>query len=206
MGRTHRTKRNNCRIVRPRIGNCSAGCRRSSGFTLLEALITLAIAALLSLVLPDLRNLLLNSRMTTQVNGLVHDMHLARSEAITQGTQVILCKSRNQQNCSRDARWDEGWILFSDIDHDETLDEGERILLRRGRLNKQTHLHYAGFRSDRFITFYSSGFTNVNGTFTFCDTRGSRAARAIILSKTGRLRTSRTKADGRSPLRCDQGI
>jgi len=203
MGLAYHKKRNYCRIVRQRIGNCSVGPSRSPGFTLLEALITLAIAALLSLVFPDLRNLLLNSRMTAQVNGLIHDMHLARSEAITQGTQVILCKSRDQQRCSRDSRWDEGWILFSDFNHDEALDEGELVLLRHGRLDKQTGLHYAGFRSHRFITFYSNGFTNVNGTFTFCDTRGTGAARAVILSKTGRIRTSRTKADGRSPLQCD---
>ena len=203
MGLTNHTKRNNHRIVRQGIWNGPVRGRRSRGFTLLEALITLAIAAFLSLMLPDLRNLLLNSRMTTQINGLVHDMHLARSEAITQGTQVILCKSRSQQRCSRQSRWDEGWILFSDVDHDEALDDDEPVLLRQGRLNPQTRLHYAGFRSHHFVTFYSNGFTNVNGTFTFCDTRGPGAARAIILSKTGRIRTSRTKADGRSPLQCD---
>jgi type IV fimbrial biogenesis protein FimT len=41
----------------------------------------------------------------------------------------------------------------------------------------------------------------VNGTIVFCDERGSIAARAIIISHTGRPRVAHVDADNR-PLRC----
>lgn len=150
-----------------------------------------------------MRNILIDNRMVVQVNRLVRDMHFARSEAIKQRTQVILCKSRGNARCSAKSHWEEGWIVFADLNHDEALDRNERIMRSQGPLEGQTRLRYAGFRSHRFITFYSNGFTNVNGTFTFCDPRGSETARALILSKTGRLRISRTRADGHTPLTCD---
>jgi hypothetical protein len=45
----------------------------------------------------------------------------------------------------------------------------------------------------------------VNGTVTFCDTRGPAAARAVIISYTGRPRVS-DRGPGRRPLVCPQGV
>jgi len=42
---------------------------------------------------------------------------------------------------------------------------------------------------------------STNGTTVFCDRRGSAAAKAVIVSYTGRPRVDRVDADGR-PLRC----
>jgi hypothetical protein len=42
---------------------------------------------------------------------------------------------------------------------------------------------------------------STNGTVVFCDRRGAAAARAVIVSFTGRPRVDTRDADGR-PLRC----
>ncbi|HSH42747.1 MAG TPA: GspH/FimT family pseudopilin [Arenicellales bacterium] len=60
-----------------------------SGFTLVELMITLAIAAILLTVgLPSFQNILQNNRVTTQANGLVGALNLARSEAIKRGANI----------------------------------------------------------------------------------------------------------------------
>jgi type IV fimbrial biogenesis protein FimT len=45
------------------------------------------------------------------------------------------------------------------------------------------------------------GRRSTNGTVTYCDDRGADAARAVIVSYTGRPRTA-SLAPGGKPLRC----
>ena len=48
---------------------------------------------------------------------------------------------------------------------------------------------------------FRPGRRSTNGTTVFCDVRGTPAARAVIVSYTGRPRVAARDADGR-PLRC----
>ena len=51
------------------------------------------------------------------------------------------------------------------------------------------------------LSFRAFGQSGVTATFAFCDDRGSAAARAVIISQTGRPRVSAASASG-SPLSC----
>jgi type IV fimbrial biogenesis protein FimT len=56
--------------------------------------------------------------------------------------------------------------------------------------------------SNRPYYEFRPGFRrSTNGTVVFCDRRGAAAARAVIVSYTGRPRVASRDADGR-PLRC----
>ena len=51
------------------------------------------------------------------------------------------------------------------------------------------------------LSFRPFGQMGVTATFAFCDQRGSKAARAVIISQTGRPRVSDRSSSGK-PLTC----
>lgn len=64
---------------------------KNRGFTLIELLVTIAVfAVMLAYAVPSFVNLMENSRVTTQANGFLGAINLARSEAIRQGAQVSI--------------------------------------------------------------------------------------------------------------------
>ena len=173
---------------------------RSRGYTLLELLVTLTLAVvLLALGVPGLRELALDARRTADVNALVSAIHLARSESLKQARAVVLCHTVDGIACAGARQpYDLGWMVFVDADEDSPprRDEHEVLLL-----------HYApviegSIRSNRASYIFHPYYRrSTNGTVVFCDIRGSSAARAVIVSYTGRPRVADVNAAG-GPLSC----
>ena len=112
------------------------GCRADwvrlaqSGFTLIELMITLAVfAALLTIVVPSYSDMTLGSKLRSQSNDLVAGALLARSEAIKRNAFVRMCVSADGASCIAGG-WEQGWVVFHDVDDDGVLDAGETVLLR----------------------------------------------------------------------------
>lgn len=85
--------------------------KRAHGFTLIELMITLLLAAIImSLAVPGFRDLVQNNRAATQSNELVAALALARSEAVKRGVNVMLCPSSDQATCTG-GDWQDGWIV-----------------------------------------------------------------------------------------------
>ncbi len=169
-----------------------------SGFTLVELMITLVLGALvLTLAVPSFRTLVQSNQMTTVLNDLVTDLSLARSEAIKNGGGATACK-RNAAGsaCDTTADWHDGWIVFSDIDGDGTIDAGDGDAILRIHEPLISDFNVANARNR--ISYDSRGATTAfSGTFVICDDRGASEARALILSATGRLRRGQdSNADG----------
>jgi len=170
--------------------------RRDSGVSLYELLASLAIATTLTTIGANLYPLVLEQRLIAQVNGFLADLHLARSEAIKRGTPVTLCTSADGLHCHRSAPWESGWIIFSDLNGNRRVDSGETILRVQSGLDHGNRLSLrASFGHNNDVTYRPGGFTEKNGTFTFCDQRGESAARAVILFRTGRPRFSMHSAE-----------
>lgn len=93
--------------------------RRPAGMTLIELLITLLLLAIMAaLGVPTFTDLLLEMRMTTQVNRLVHAVHLAKHAAHVTLSQTVLCKSTDGRQCGGSPHWHDGWIVFVNRDAD----------------------------------------------------------------------------------------
>lgn len=173
---------------------------RQNGHTLPELMFVLAIlAGTLGYGVPQFRDFLQDSARTREVNGLVHGIHLARSEAIKRNGAVSLCPSPDGETCGpAGTPWHSGWIVFVNRDRDQPAirDDGEDLLrVHQAWPAGQVSANRAT------LTFRAFGQMGVTATFTFCDRRGPRAARAVIVSQTGRPRTSSRDASGR-PLAC----
>lgn len=173
---------------------------RHRGFTLIELMFTLmAASVLLAWGIPSFREFRLNAERTREVNQFVQAVYLARSEAIKRNGVVSLCPSPDGQHCGgAGAAWQSGWIVFVNSDRDSpAVREPDESLLHvyqswpDGRIlaNRTT------------LSFRAFGQSGVTATFTFCDRRGAAAARAVVISQTGRPRVSDRKPSGK-PLQC----
>lgn len=66
--------------------------RTEKGFTLIELMVVLAVMGIIAgIAFPSLRDMIVNSRITTQTNEFIAALNFARSEAIKRGADVMVC-------------------------------------------------------------------------------------------------------------------
>ncbi len=165
------------------------------GFTLVELLVAMALlATLATLAAPGFGEYLRNCRRAATVNALSHAVHAARTQAAVRGGAVRLCTSTGSNACNATRDWSASLLIEADApDGAEVVHSPLRVIQLAAEKSRQT------VRSNRdhflFTPLVSSATT---GTITVCDDRGSRAARAVIVSRTGRPRISDRDASGRA--------
>ena len=169
---------------------------RCTGHSMTEVLTTLAVTGVVvSGGLPAMQSLVYEQRLATQVNQLLGDLHLARSESIKRGVPVVLCKSGNGVACSTTTAWQDGWLVFVDSDDDRTMDANEPVIRVQQALSTGVTLRFG--TSYRYVFYKPDGAAWPNATFTFCDPRDAAYARAIIITTAGRARvSSKSSSDG----------
>lgn len=94
------------------------------GFTIIELMITLVVAAiLLSVGIPSFIDMMKNNRLATATNNVAASVNFARGEAIARGQRVKVCKSVDGFDCTADDDWEQGWVVMVDDDDDGTPDD-----------------------------------------------------------------------------------
>lgn len=164
---------------------------RSRGHTLTELLTVLGVVAIIgATAVPAFTRLVLDSRRNATVTSAMHAVNLARQLAAIRDESIHLCGTQDERACSGRTDWSAGLLLASD-------GADLRRSLPFAAVNRAPQV-----RSNRATVSFEggSGFASP-ATLTICDRRGSRAARALIISRSGRPRVSDRDASDR-PLTC----
>ena len=158
------------------------------GFTLLELLVTIAVAAiLLAIAIPSYLGMVQRNTIAANANDLVGDFNYARSEAVTRGQPVNVCASSNQTSCGG-GNWDEGWIIFAPA-AGTTAPTNDNILRVHGRLDGTINVGFSRGTGTP-VVFDANGFARAsNGTFaiTSNDTSDSTQIRIATSGRIERL-------------------
>lgn len=171
---------------------------KDRGFTLIELLIVLALAALLqTLATPALSALADGARVRSAAQALHGSLLLARGEAIKRNGRVVLCKSADGMSCAPAGGWEQGWIVFHDLNNNAAFEAGEAVLLREAALPATLRLtgnslvkSYVSYTPMGVTQTLSGGFQA--GTLTACrQSDAPTQGRQIVISSGGRVRTQK---------------
>lgn len=170
--------------------------RSSSGFTIVELLITIAVASiLLSIAVPSFTAMTVNSRLTTQTHDLIAAVNLARSEAIKRNGSVSLCRvdMASATACDTSNESWEHWVVRA----------SNGTIVRRGRVNTYggslaVRSTLVGDRAD----FGADGLVRTGGTlatdreFSVCATSLKHSnVKHVILGAGSRISTETTSGE-----------
>jgi len=171
--------------------------RKDAGFTLVEALATLAVAALtLTIALPTFNEVVQRNRTTAVLHQLRADMAMARTSAIVQRRQVVVCPTAGDQRCSDRADWSRGWLVFTDADGNRQPDAPADVLritdapAGAGRWSVPSSRHFLRYQVDG-----RSAHSNL--TVHVCSAGLLRGQ--VVVNNHGRARTARPKRETACP-------
>ena len=181
---------------------CVAG-----GFTLIELMVTILVAAILMAVAaPSFREYQRNSELTSLTNALLAAVNSARGEAMKYSAYAMVVPGTG-------ADWNTGWRVFVDKNMNKTYDANQDVLLLE-QAAPPNYISIAGTGSatgsSPKIIFNASGYAGVGSTFSNVtiniqrnDVTGPRYTRRLKISKSGRARVCRPIND--SDTNCSAG-
>jgi type IV fimbrial biogenesis protein FimT len=167
------------------------------GFTIVELMVTIAVAAILfGLALPSLSRFVLVNQTSAAAEDLLADLYYARTEAIKEASTITLCASNNPTatapSCAgTTATTFNGWVVFVDSNANGALDTGETVL----RVHALMPTGITTSTDGDYVSFAATGFAQAPSAqnVTFCNKygntssyAGNSASRAVTISATGR--------------------
>ncbi len=165
------------------------------GFSLIELLMTIAIAAIIGgLAAPSFKKMINANRIQTSASALQGDMMFARTEAVKRGLWVSICPSVDQATCSTTNVWEKGWIVFNDLNGSGTIQAGDVVLRVRQAMTGGSTIVAAPAPTQNAIIFNREGFTTNLGSaqvaFTFHTSDNyANATRCVLVNFGGSLST-----------------
>ncbi len=158
-----------------------------TGFTVLECLIVISILAILLVQgVPALQDYSLRQRMSAAMHALHSHLAMARNDAVRFNVEIVACPGSEASGCRDDSNWDQGWLVFEDLNADRQFQDIERLLAAEPGLEQIMIRSSSGRREVRFLPNGTS--PGSNSSISFCDMRGPPLARKLVISNLGRIR------------------
>jgi len=171
--------------------------RPERGFSVAEMLVAMAIAATLaSLVAPSVAEFVASTQLSSASSNLMASLHLARYEAIKRNGRVVLCKTSDGTRCAESGGWEQGWMVFHDVNNNSFREETEPIIQHQVALSGSLRMT-GNTPVSRYISYGSMGGAQLvsgafqAGTLTVCRALASGDARQIIVNAAGRPRVQK---------------
>ena len=181
----------------------------TSGFTLIELMITVVIAGIiLAATLPQLNQISNQISFSSIQQSLVSNLLFARSEAVRTGGQTGVCASDSIESTitscsSSSADWSSGWIVFHDRNNNGTFDppynHSSGSASRGPTDDEMLKMHHVDstaiitWDQSNTIAFQGDGTATADsvGTFKLCDSKGdTNTAQGVTVSLAGRVRST----------------
>ena len=177
--------------------------RRLSGFTLIELMVTIAIASvLLMIAAPSFVSFQRNSELTSLANSFIAAVNATRGEAMKVGRYAMAVPADG-------TNWSKGWTVFVDNNGNSTLNATtDRIVLQQAALASYFTASGSGTAgaTPPYVLFDASGYAKTKtagfGALTLTITRNDLSGadqtaqtRRIVIAKTGRARVCRPATD-----------
>ncbi len=163
--------------------------RKASGFTLIELMLTLGVAAILAMIgAPALGSLLARTREASAEARVAGTLRHARTAAVMDNTRIIVCPSADGRHCRAGYDWQHGWIVAPDADHDGQPDAGRQVIAALPAMPRGSRIITSSGR--RHIIFHPDGNSaGSNARFTICHAR-DRDGKSVVVSNSGRVRVA----------------
>lgn len=180
-------------------------------FTLIELMVTLAIAGILTAYgVPFLGTLMTNNSLTNTNNDLVASLQYARSSSIRLQGRVIVCTSNNTTSATPSCGgptvpWTAGWLIFQNNDTTNvTFDSGDVLLRTYPKVTLDslaiTTVDLGGTPTNivDYIMFNSpagepmlADLSNQSGIFRICVENDTTHIRGVMVNVSGRIASTR---------------
>lgn len=168
---------------------------------MVELVVAMAILTIsLTIAAFSFKDFLWSSQVTTAANEFAAALNYARSEAVTRGASVTVCRSDNAfqadtpgtpvPSCTTAAGsgWEVGYIAFVDANNNGTRDAGEDLLRVFAAQRGWVTLVGSNDLVNR-VRFAASGFLGTGlGDVTASNAQGTRTVN-IAVAPSGRVRT-----------------
>ncbi|HXS74103.1 MAG TPA: GspH/FimT family pseudopilin [Rhodanobacteraceae bacterium] len=167
----------------------------SRGFTLIELLMVLSIAGILAVIgMPALGSMLARAHQQSAEGALEASLMHARESAIMRDTHVIVCPSSNGKDCSAGVDWQHGWLIATDVDHDDQPDKGAGPLAVFNAM--PSGMRIVASRGRPRVVFRPDGSAGgSNAQLTICHIGDTHAGRSVVIANSGRVRVSDAQPD-----------
>jgi len=171
--------------------------RAQRGFTLIELMVTIAIATILMMVaVPNFVQFRRNAALSDAVSGFITAANTARANAMKQGRNTFLVPNDNALG------WKSGWLVFADADWSGTYTAGtDELVLSHEAVSDDVTITTPATDSlgSKYLMFNGSGYPRMkNGSIAPGNMVMNTADRSstIFVNTGGRVRSCKSGSTG----------